>query len=155
MKIILVLLQCPYKISEVWKEISCTSKSLNAGVCVTSSAEGFQSCCLCTLHGIKDPPKHRAGQSPIRHLRHKQPNAQSVRGPQNTNRSSQQFPVETVAWGQFLTFCFWARVKQLWGRDGRIPAVVCPKTECVSRIHQHQINGHTRPSDHWHSTLSF
>ncbi len=61
------------------KAHTVTSESLNAGACVTSSAEGFQSRCLCTLHNIKDLPQHRAGQSPIWHLGHKQPNAQPKR----------------------------------------------------------------------------
>lgn len=74
-----------------------TFKSLNAGGCVITGAEGFQSCCLCTLHSIENPPKHRAGQSPIWHLGHKQPNAQPVRGTQIMSVQSKSFLVKIEA----------------------------------------------------------
>lgn len=131
-----------------------TSKSLKTRVRVTRVAQGFQSSCLCTLHNIQNFPKHRTRQSPIRHLGHKQPNAQPVWGSQIINKWF-FFLVKRESSVQFLTFCFAVHVKQLWGRDGHIPAVVFPKTENVSQIHQHQLNSHTQPSNHWHNTLSF
>lgn len=74
-----------------------TSKTRNAGGGVTCVAESFQFSCLCTLHDIKHLPQHRAGQSSIRHLRHKQPNAQPVGGPQIFNIGIILIKIETQA----------------------------------------------------------
>lgn len=122
-------------------------------MCITCAAQSFQFSCLCTLHEIKDLPQHRAGESSIRHLRHKQPNTQPVKGPQMINIGIVFNQNRNQGW--FLTFCFEGHVKQLWGRNGRTPAVAFPRTWSVKQIHQYRLSSRTQPSDHWHSTLSF
>lgn len=137
-----------------------TSESMNARACVIGRAKCFWSCCPGTLHNIKDPPQHRAGQSPIWHLGHEQPNAQPVRADHiklKWKLIKWIFSAKMKTSGEFLTSCFWVHVRQLWGRDDHIPAAACPKTESVHEnwIHQHQSHSHTGPSDHWRNTMSF
>ncbi|TNN38590.1 hypothetical protein EYF80_051253 [Liparis tanakae] len=56
-----------------------TSERLDAGARVRGGAERPRVGRLRALHHVEDPPQHRAGQSPVRHLRHEQPDPQPGR----------------------------------------------------------------------------